>query len=78
MIHRYNMAVKLNRPLMKDEVVHHIDGNKQNNSIENLELWNKSHPSGQRIIDKINWALKFLKNYNPNFNMRSYKCPFAY
>lgn len=64
MIHRYKMAVKLNRPLTKDEVVHHIDGNKQNNTIENLELWNKSHPSGQRVKDKLQWAKEFLKKYD--------------
>lgn len=74
MIHRYKMAVKLGRPLTQDEIVHHIDGNKQNNNIENLELWNKSHPPGQRVVDKINWALNFLQSYNPNFNIRSYKC----
>tara|TARA_B100002019_G_C21235625_1_gene582560 strand:- start:424 stop:807 length:384 start_codon:yes stop_codon:yes gene_type:complete len=33
------MAESLGRPLTRQEVVHHIDGNKQNNSIENLELF---------------------------------------
>lgn len=63
MIHRYKMAIELNRPLTKDEIVHHIDGNKQNNSIENLELWSKSHPSGQRVIDKLKWAKEFVNQY---------------
>ncbi len=64
MEHRYRMAVKLNRPLTDDEIVHHIDGNKKNNSIENLELWNKSHPYGQRVVDKLVWAKKFIEKYN--------------
>lgn len=36
--HRYIMEQKLGRYLESYEVVHHIDHNKQNNSIENLEL----------------------------------------
>lgn len=67
MTHRYNMAVKLNRPLNSNEIVHHIDGNKSNNNISNLELWNDSHPPGQRIEDKISWAkqiLELYKDYN--------------
>jgi len=63
-LHRYKMSVKMNRPLTKDEVVHHIDGNKQNNNIENLELWNKSHPSGQRVEDKLQWAKEFVAKYD--------------
>lgn len=63
MEHRYLMAMKLNRPLTPDEIVHHIDGNKENNTIENLELWNNSHPSGQRISDKLEWAQQFIEKY---------------
>ena len=36
--HRYVMSEKIGRPLKKDEVVHHKDGDKLNNKIENLEL----------------------------------------
>lgn len=65
MEHRYIMSVKLNRPLYEDEIVHHIDGNRQNNDESNLELWSKSHPPGQRVEDKIKWAKEFLKKYEP-------------
>lgn len=34
--HRRVAETKLGRPLKKGEVVHHIDGNKLNNSIENI------------------------------------------
>lgn len=45
--HRYVMAQHLNRPLEKYETVHHIDGNRQNNNIDNLQLRSNNHGSGQ-------------------------------
>lgn len=36
--HRYLMEQKLGRMLNKKEIVHHIDGNRMNNDISNLEL----------------------------------------
>lgn len=42
--HRYVMEQHLNRKLKYNEVVHHKDHNKTNNSINNLELLtNKEH-----------------------------------
>lgn len=40
--HRYIMQKHLGRRLSFNEVVHHKDGNKRNNSIENLELISRS------------------------------------
>jgi hypothetical protein len=42
--HRFIMESHLGRKLMRHEVVHHIDGNKRNNSLSNLQLLsNREH-----------------------------------
>jgi hypothetical protein len=61
--HRYIMEEYLGRKLFSDETVHHINGVRSDNRIENLELWSSSHPSGQRVEDKIAWAKQIIKLY---------------
>lgn len=57
------MERAIGRKLVAGENVHHKDGDRQNNKIENLELWTKAQPSGQRVVDKIKWAADFLRQY---------------
>jgi hypothetical protein len=63
--HRYVMAQVLNRPLWPDESVHHRNGDRLDNRPENLELWSRWQPRGQRVEDKVHYAVELLLRYAP-------------
>lgn len=79
MEHRLLMAGALGRPLTDDENAHHRDGQRANNTIgpcfakrecdcdgnprHNLELWSTKQPRGQRILDKLDFAIALISEY---------------
>lgn len=63
--HRVVVEMALGRELREWETVHHKDGNRLNNAVDNLELMGTRHPKGQWFMDWVESLTSKIMQANP-------------
>jgi len=70
--HRYLYEQHYGIKLLPHQNIHHINGVRTDNRIENLELWDDSQPSGQRVEDKIEFYFNLISQYKDHPKYKEY------
>jgi len=65
--HVFVMSEHLGRKIENQETIHHKNGIRHDNRLENLELWGSSHPAGQRVKDVYEFCLDFINKHKQEY-----------
>jgi|TARA_B110000483_G_C18040298_1_gene482330 hypothetical protein len=52
--------------LTSNQNIHHKNGVRDDNHIDNLELWDTSQPAGQRVLEKLSYYFELVKSHSNN------------
>lgn len=61
LLHRIIMENHIGRLLTSEEVVHHIDGDRHNNNIDNLEIMDRREHSAMHTTEKYSHEPRFME-----------------
>lgn len=74
--HTFVMSEYLGRPIMPGETIHHKNGVRDDNRIENLELRSHQHGMGARVSDMVEFCTDYLRRYAPEKLAKDAPCKF--